>query len=299
MAHYPEKVYLNGEIVASSEAKISVFDRGFLFGDGIYEVMIQINGHFFFGDAHLKRLAGCLKKVNIAFDTADLQNHIDRLLEATDLKSKNCLLYMQVTRGVAPRKHSFPEKTGPTLMMYALPYELPEVNTQLASVVTQPDFRWHRCDIKMTSLLGNVMANDFAIRNGHYEAVFHREGKMTEGSHSNLFFVKDGTVYTHPADRHILNGITREIVLKICRDAGIPYREEAISFETVSMMDEAFLTGTSTQIAAIKQLDTHMFQEGGKPGSITAKLQELFLQLKNNYSPSMNYEDSSNLVKAL
>lgn len=299
MANYPEKVFLNGEIIASSEAKISVFDRGFLFGDGIYEVMIQFNGHFFFGDAHLKRLAGCLKKVNITFDTTLLNGYIDHLLGATGLQSENCLLYIQVTRGVAPRKHSFPENTDSTLMMYAVPYELPEVNTQLVSVVTQPDFRWHRCDIKMTSLLGNVMANDFAIKNGHYEAVFHREGKMTEGSHSNLFFVKDGMVYTHPSDSYILNGITREIVLKICRDADIPYREEAITFEAIPMMDEAFLTGTSTQIAAIKQLDTHVFQEGTSPGAMTEKLQELFLKLKNNYHPEMNYEKSSNLLNAL
>lgn len=299
MANYPEKVFLNGEILESSEAKISVFDRGFLFGDGIYEVMIQFNGHFFFGDAHLERLAGCLKKVNIAFDTNRLKLQIDRLLKATGLQSENCLLYMQVTRGMAPRKHAFPDHTTPTLMMYALPYELPEVNTQLVTVVTEPDFRWHRCDIKMTSLLGNVMANDFAIKNGHYEAVFHRDGKMTEGSHSNLFFVKDGTVYTHPADTRILNGITREIVLKICRDADIPYREEAIPFEAIGMMDEAFLTGTSTQIAAIKQMDAHVFREEAGPGALTKKLQELFLQLKNDYHPAMNYEDSSNLLNAL
>ena len=299
MANYPEKVYLNGEILESSEAKISVFDRGFLFGDGIYEVMVQINGHFFFGDAHLKRLADCIEKINIEFDTATLKDKIDILLKASNLESKDCLVYIQVTRGVAPRKHSFPKKTTATLMMYAVPFIVPDVNINLVSVVSHLDFRWHRCDIKMTSLLGNVMANDFAIQNGYYEAVFHRDGKMTEGSHSNLFFVKDGVIYTHPADVLILNGITREIVLKLCRDIKIPYKEKAISFKNIHTMDEAFLTGTSTQIASIKQLDDHMFYDGNRPGPITRKLQKLFLELKKNYSPEMSYEGSSSFLNSL
>ncbi len=285
MTPYPEKVYLNGEILASKEAKISVFDRGFLFGDGIYEVMVKLNGNFFFGAEHLERLADCLKKVNIKFEISLLQAEIERLLKATSLELEDCLLYIQVTRGVAPRKHSFPKEVSPTLMMYAKPFVLPEINRQTASVISQPDFRWHRCDIKMTSLLGNVMANDFAIQNGHYEAVFHRDGKMTEGSHSNLFFVKEGVVYTHPADEHILNGITREIVLKICRDTKIPYKEEGIPFELISEMDEAFLTGTSTQVASIKQMDDHVYYDGTEPGPVTQRLQELFLETRRTYTP--------------
>ena len=289
MANYPKKVYLNGEIINAADAKISVFDRGFLFGDGIYEVMVQFNGNFFFGAAHMTRLESCLKKVNIEFDLSTLQEKIDQLLKNTALDSEDCMLYIQVTRGVAPRKHSFPKDVAPTLMMYAIPFTLPEINTKLLSVVSQTDFRWHRCDIKMTSLLGNIMANGFAIENGHNEAIFHRNGLMTEGSHSNLFFIKDGVVYTHPADEHILNGITREIVLKICRDNDITYVEKAISFENIHTMDEAFLTGTSTQIASIKKIDDHIYYEGGQPGAITHKLQELFSQLKRNYTPDVSY----------
>lgn len=298
MANYPKKVYLNGEIINASDAKVSVFDRGFLFGDGIYEVMVKVNGDFFFGAAHLARLANCLKKVSIKFDITSLQEKIDALLKASDLVSEDCLLYIQVTRGVAPRQHSFPKGIAPTLMMYAIPFTLPDVNLILASVVSQPDFRWHRCDIKMTSLLGNVMANDFAIQHNNYEAVFHRDGQMTEGSHSNLFFVKDGVVYTHPSNELILNGITREIVLKLCRDANILYREEAISLENINQMDEAFLTGTSTQIASIKKFDEHLFYDN-KPGEVTKKLQELLLELKRNYTPNMSYDDSSKLLNSL
>ncbi len=280
MAQYPKYVYLNGEITTAKDAKISVFDRGFLFGDGIYEVMVQINGRFFFGNAHLERLATCLKKTNINFDMATLSEKINMHLKAAQLESEDCLLYIQVTRGVAPRKHSFPKEITPTLMMYAVPFSLPDINKTPVSVVSQNDFRWHRCDIKMTSLLGNVMANDFAIQNGHYEAVFHRDGKMTEGSHSNLFFVKDGVVFTHPADEHILNGITREIVLKICRTHNIPFCEEGVPFKEVDSMDEAFLTGTSTQIAAIKKFDDHSFFAGNIPGEVTQNIQRLFSELK-------------------
>lgn len=119
------------------------FDRGFLLGDVIYEVMVQLNGKFFFGAAHVLRLKSCLKKVNIEFDIATLQEKIDRLLKVAELESKDCILYMQFTRGVAPRKLFYPKDVSPTIMMYALSFILPAVNTPLVSVVTQPDFRWN------------------------------------------------------------------------------------------------------------------------------------------------------------
>lgn len=288
MANYPEKVYLNGEILDASEAKISVFDRGFLFGDGIYEVMLQINGSFFFGQEHLDRLAECLRKINIDFEVATLTNVIDNLLLASRLHNKDCLLYIQVTRGVAPRKHAFPAQIEPTVMLYALPFVLPKINDKPISMVTQKDFRWHRCDIKMTSLLGNVMANDMAIKEGDYETVFFRDELVTEASHSNIFFVKDNIVYTHPADEHILNGITREIVIQLCKDNTIEIHQEAIAQKDIIKMDEAFLTGTSTQIASIQKIDTHFYYQGNNVGPITRKLQGLFLNLKNTYAQIEN-----------
>jgi len=284
MADYPNKVYLNGQVLNGQDAKISVFDRGFLFGDGIYEVMLQIDGSFFFGQEHLNRLADCLQKINIVFDTTSLPDIIDNLLIANNLHQKDCLLYIQVTRGIAPRKHAFPEAIQPTVMLYAQPCDLPEINNKPISVITQKDFRWHRCDIKMTSLLGNVMANNNAIADGHYETVFYRNGKVTEASHSNIFFVKDGVVYTHPADEHILNGITREIVLQLCRDHKIPFEENAIQYADIAEMDEAFLTGTSTQIASIQKMDEHLYYQGNETGELTKKLQQHFLNLKQTYA---------------
>ncbi|MCL4126726.1 UNVERIFIED_CONTAM: hypothetical protein GTU68_040801 [Idotea baltica] len=284
MANYPENVYLNGEIIPAIKAKISVFDRGFLFGDGIYEVMLQIDGSFFFGQEHLDRLAACLRKINIEFDVTTLSVTLEKLLKASNLVEKDCLVYIQITRGVAPRKHAFPKDIEPTIMAYALPFILPEINKKTISVVTQKDFRWHRCDIKMTSLLGNVMSNDMAIKNGHFETVFYRDGKITEASHSNIFFVKNDIVYTHPANENILNGITREIIIQLCKENNIAILEEAISQEDIYQMDEAFLTGTSTQIASIKKMDDHLYYHKNKIRYVTKKLQQLFLNLKNNYN---------------
>jgi len=277
---YPDKVYLNGQIVASAEAKISVFDRGFIFGDGLYEVMVQINGNFFYEKEHLARLQSGLHKVNIDFDVAILKNEIPKLLHAAQLRDVDCMLYIQITRGVAPRQHSFPSNIKPTVMMYAVPKLLPEINLVNAHVITRKDFRWSRCDIKMTSLLGNVMLNEEAMQHDCYETILHRNGVFTEASHSNLFFVKDGEVYTHPADEHILNGITRIVVIELCHLLGIKIIEEAIKVAEIDSIDEAFLTGTSTQIAAIQNIDDHQLYSGNKKGPITKRLQEAFLKLK-------------------
>lgn len=277
---YPDKVYLNGSIVPYKEAKISVFDRGFIFGDGLYEVMVQINGKFFYEEAHLNRLQDGLKKTNIKFDVSTLPNEISKILEASALMTKDCMLYIQITRGVAPRQHSYPSDIEPTLMMYAAPKVLPEINDVNAKVISRDDFRWSRCDIKMTSLLGNVMLNEEAMLHECYETIMHRNGVFTEASHSNVFFVEDNIVYTHPADEYILNGITRIIVLELCKSLNIEIKESPISVDDLTTIDEAFLTGTSTQIASIQQIDSHILYTGNNKGPITRKLQEAFLKLK-------------------
>ena len=280
MNHYPKKVYLNGEIVDTNLAKIAVFDRGFLFGDGIYEVMVQINGRFFYSDAHLKRLQFCLDKININFDVETIPPIIDALLVASDLVNEDCLLYIQITRGIAPRTHSYPKNINPTVMMYAVPKKLPAINLINASVVTSNDYRWDKCDIKMTSLLGNVMANEFAVQQNCFETLFVRNGVITEASHCNVFFIKEGVVNTHPANEFILNGITRQIVIDLCNQLKIKVVEKGVVFSDIENFDEAFLTGTSTQIASIKQLNNHTFYQGNKIGAVTKKLQQAYLELK-------------------
>lgn len=278
--NYPDKVYLNGSIVNPADAKVSVFDRGFIFGDGLYEVMVQINGKFFYEKEHLDRLKSGLLKINIDFDVSLLSNEITTLLKVAELTDKDCMLYIQITRGVAPRQHSFPNDIKPTVMMYAVPKLLPEINTTNAHVITRSDFRWSRCDIKMTSLLGNVMLNEEAMQHECYETILHRNGVFTEASHCNVFFVKNGVVYTHPADEYILNGITRIIVIELCRALGIEIKETPISLQEIDTVDEAFLTGTSTQITAIQKIDNHLLFTENKKGPVTQKLQEAFLKLK-------------------
>lgn len=280
MAQFPEKVYLNGEIIPSEKAQISVFDRGFIFGDGIYEAMAQINGAFFYEEAHLARLAEGLSKINIRYDVGQIPEEVNKLLAATNLIGKNCFLYIQITRGVAPRQHSFPKDIRPTVFMYALPKVLPDINTLHANVITREDFRWSRCDIKMTSLLGNVMLNEEAMQQECYETVLYRSGMVTEASHCNVFFVKDRVVYTHPANEFILNGITRLVVVQLCQELGLELREEAVPMDKIREMDEAFLTGTSTQIASIRQMDDHVYYQNNNVGPITKMLQEAFLRLK-------------------
>ena len=280
MKGFPDKVYLNGEIIDPVAAKISVFDRGFIFGDGIYEAMVQINGRFFYEDAHLKRLDYCLKQIQIDFNVDRLKSEITKLLAASGLTNKDCFLYIQITRGIAPRKHGFPTDVTPTVLMYAVAKTLPEINDLHMETVSMKDFRWERCDIKMTSLLGNIMANEFAMQNNCYETILVRDGVVTEASHCNVFFVKDGIVYTHPANEHILNGITRQIVLEMCDNLNIKVIEEGILFNSIAAMDEAFLTGTSTQIAAIKRIDGHYFYTNNNIGPVTRRLQEAYRVLK-------------------
>lgn len=288
MGNYPTKVYLNGEILDHDEACISVFDRGFLFGDGIYEVMVQLNGSFFFERQHLQRLNKCLGQIGITYAMDMLPELINALLSACDLEKKDCLLYIQVTRGVAPRKHAYPADTEPTIMMYAIPFKLPDINNKHLEAITLPDHRWARCDIKMTSLLGNIMANDAAVKQGAYEAILIRDGMITEASHSNVFFIKNDVVYTHPADEYILDGVTRQLVIKLCHDLGVEVIEKAVHQAEVTQMDEAFLTGTTTQVASLKRLDDHYFYHDEGIGPMTKRLQNAFLELKKGFAYNKN-----------
>ncbi|TLP79179.1 aminotransferase class IV [Maribacter sp. ACAM166] len=282
--NYPKKVYLNGNIVNPEDAKVSVFDRGFIFGDGIYEVMVQIGGEFFYEEAHLNRLQEGLNKINIDYDTNKLSPAINQVLSATELTGKDCMLYIQITRGVAPRQHSYPADITPTVMMYAVPKVLPDINKVNARVISRDDFRWSRCDIKMTSLLGNVMLNEEAMQHDCFETILHRQGVFTEASHCNVFFVKKDVVYTHPANEFILNGITRQVVLELCQSLNIEVKETPVSKNHIHTIDEAFLAGTSTQIVSIQKIDDHALYTDHNIGAVTHRLQEAFLKLKNRNS---------------
>ncbi|NER15931.1 aminotransferase class IV [Spongiivirga citrea] len=279
---FPAYVSLNGEVIPTSEAKISVFDRGFNFGDGVYEGLLIVNGVILFEDAHWNRLQRSLKALDMSSDIAQLKLRIRTYLQHEEVAKNSAFLYVQISRGVAMRGHQYNKSISPTVFMYAINREVTDINETFLDTISTPDNRWHRCDIKMTSLLGNVMAKTKAINTNCYESIMVRNGLITEGSHCNAFFVKNGRVFTHPADHHILNGITRLKVVELCNELGIPFTEQAVAYSELKTMDEAFLTGTSTQIARIHKIDDHEFDINFK-NSITMRVQYAYAKLKRAY----------------
>lgn len=259
---------------------MSVFDRGFMFGDGIYEVTPFYRGQPFRLQEHLDRLKYCLSEIKLPFDLSVLEPLMFEALFRSGLTDKDAAVYIQITRGPAPRTHYFPQDPKPTLLLYAFPVQLENFQEKRWEVLVSEDFRWHRCDIKSTALLANTMSNDDAIMDGYDENLLVRDGFFTEGSHSTAFFVKDHTIYTHPEGPNILSGITRKVVLEICRDLGITCQEEPFLVEEISKAEEVFLTGTTTQITSVSVLQDrrHVLFRGEK-GEITERLQKEFYKI--------------------
>ena len=272
-------VYLNGSYVDADKAMISVNDRGFFFADGVYEVIRVYDGRPFLMDAHMRRLNNGLCALRIRTDMVDgLAGIAEKLLADNGLTTGDSTIYMQVTRGAAPRKHAFPEAgVDPTVYVAAKKFTLyPSTYfSDGVAAVTVPDTRWARCDIKSISLLPNVLANQVAHDHDGFEALFVKDGVVIEGSHSNLFGVLDGTLITYPSCNYILSGISREIVLQLARELKIPTREGAIPFDRVYDAEELFLSGTTTEVMPVTTLDGRKIA-GGRPGPITTRLMEAF-----------------------
>ncbi|UJH92385.1 aminotransferase class IV [Antarcticibacterium sp. 1MA-6-2] len=227
---YPQEVYFNGKWMKPGEAYISVFDRGFMFGDGIYEVTPFYGGKPFKLKEHLKRLQYCLDQVQIKFEAFSLEALMAEAVSRAGLAEADAAVYIQVTRGVAPRSHFFPENIEPTVLLYAYKINLRGFETNPLNVLASEDKRWHRCDIKATALMGNILANEEAIANNFDENIMVRNGYFSEGSHTNIFFVKNATVYTHPEGPHILSGITRQVVIDLCTQLRIKFKLGSCSF---------------------------------------------------------------------
>ncbi|MCM4154520.1 aminotransferase class IV [Christiangramia antarctica] len=281
---YPEIVYFNGEWMKYDQAKISVFDRGFMFGDGIYEVTPFYEGKAFGLQEHLARLQYSMDEIMIELDAASLKPIMVEAISKSGLSSADAAVYIQVSRGVAPRTHYFPEDVEPTILIYAFPASLKAFENKQWSVLVSEDLRWHRCDIKSTSLLANVKSNTQSHRLGLDENLLLRNGLFTEGSHSTIFFIKNNVVYTHPEGPQILSGITRKFVMEICKELNIDVIEEAFPFSHLNTVDEAFLTGTTTQVMAVKEMFTDGNKIYDKPeiGSLTRKIQQAFIQKTRN-----------------
>lgn len=254
-------VFLNGASLPKSEARISPDDRGFLFGDGIYEVVRAIDGRMIDLDRHLARLTGGAAALALALDqaggTAGVQAAWEHLLRVNALDEGEALCYAQLTRGAAPRAHAYPDaSTPPTLYAFTARITPPDALRETgAQVITSPDLRWARCDLKTVNLLPNVMAKQAAAVAGAFEAVLVREGIVTEASHSSVFAVVDGTLRTHPLGPYILPSVTRAVVLELAAALGIPAREDAFTLDTLRAADELFLASTTADVMPVVTLD--------------------------------------------
>jgi len=266
-----DTAYFNGKFLNKDEIKISPDDRGFLFADGVYEVVRWYGGFFYDLDSHLTRLIRSLRELRINWPNADSFPAIsNNLIKLNKLENQPALVYLQVTRGVARRSHSFPSsEVTPTA--YANTWGIkPDRHLKETGikVMLKEDIRWKRCDIKSVSLLPNVLGNQAANENGYKECVFARDGFITEGSHSNIFFVTDGTLFTHPESNYVLSGITRKNILRIAHECGIKIREEAVHENMIRFIQEAFITNTSDEVVPVIELGGNTLGEG-VPGPIT------------------------------
>ena len=256
--------YLDGEFLPLAEARVSVLDRGFIFGDAVYEVMVALEGRLFALDEHLERLARSLAAVQIRdpLTAAEWRAMLARLVEANGDGDQS--IYVQVTRGVAERDHVFPPDTAPTVfaMSRAL---VPRAGVDRVDAVVLEDNRWLRCDIKATALLPNLLLRNQAVAAGAYEAVLVRDGEVTEGSSSNVFMVKDGRVWTPPLSHLILPGVTRALLIDVLQGCGIEVAEAPVPIALLRAADEIWFTSTTRDLVAVARLDGATVGNGSQP----------------------------------
>lgn len=272
-------VYLNGEFTSRDKAAISVNDRGFLFGDGIYEVIRVVNGRMFRLEAHLIRMDRGLKGLEIPFSSSqrnELVSVMEKLIVENKLQKGEGTIYLQITRGAAlPRTHAYPSSdTPPTVMLMASPF-VPDTDIleKGGHAITVPDIRWSRCDLKTINLLPNVMAAQEEKKRSAGGVLMVRDGYITEGYKNNVFAVFDGTLWTYPDSPYILSGITRDVVFEIAKEKGVPVKLTPIGEKEIRKADEVMLTGTITDIQPVVSIDGRRIG-AGRPGPIAKMLQK-------------------------
>ena len=270
-------VYFNNKYIQHEEVKISPFDRSFLFADGIYEALRTYNKKFFRLQDHIERLKFSLSELNIDFKDFNLIENISQKLSELNNITSDYSMYLQVSRGVSfPRSHNYKNNLTPNIFAFVKPIkDNTDQITNGVKVILEKDLRWLRCDIKSISILPAVMVNQKAIQENAYEAILFRNDLIIEGSHTSFFAVKNNTVYTAPLSNYILSGVTRKVVLDLCRENKIDYREEYNKVNSIKDYDEFFITGTTTEITPIINIDG-WFPGEEKPGTLTRKLQQLF-----------------------
>lgn len=272
-----EYVIVNGGVTDRVSAKVDIEDRGYQFGDGVYEVIRVYNGKMFTGKEHLNRLVESAKKIRmeLPYTSEALAGMMEELISKNELQTG--IVYMQFTRGTSPRNHVFPgTDVAPTFVAYTRKVARPEESMQKGvRTILDEDIRWLRCDIKSLNLLGNLLSKQKAAEAGCFEAILHRGQTVTEGSHSNISIIKDGVIITHPADNHILNGITRQKVLEVCSNEQISYEERSYTLDELFAADEVFSSGTTVEVMPVVEIEGKPVGNG-EPGPMTRSLQELF-----------------------
>lgn len=280
------KVYLNGSYLPIDEAKISPFDRGFIFGDGIYEGINAYDGRLFFLDDHIKRLNRGLDFLGLVehFSQSHWREIMLELLKVNNACQGTYFIYQQITRGEQiPRDHAYPKSPKPTVFITLKASISMTKNTLKGKkAVTVEDIRWQRCDIKSTSLLGNIYAHNQALAQGVDHAILMRHGKVTEAASSNIFIVEDGVIKTPPLSNHLLPGITRKVLIDLIRQNQLPFAECELDPQQVADADELFITGTSSEVTPITTLNQQPIGDG-QIGAMSLQLFDLFNQLKNNH----------------
>ncbi|WP_419608255.1 D-amino acid aminotransferase [Thiolapillus sp.] len=292
-----ELIYLNGGFLPQEQAHVSVMDRGFLFGDGVYEVIPAYAGLPFRLKEHLQRLNASLEAIRMSPPLSDEQwwAVFGQLLAQRGNADQQ--IYLQVTRGAyGKRLHAIPEEVTPTVMAFAtdLAVRDPDLVKQGMSVITLDDIRWERCNIKAITLLANILSQQQARDEGAQEAILVRDGLANEGTASNLFIVKEGLIITPPKSQHLLPGITRDLVLELAREAGLPYAEASISVAELENAEEIWITSSTKEVMPVTRLNGRPV-DNGHPGPIWEKMDALYgackarLRLRN--SPPDNCYD--------
>ena len=271
-------VYFNGHYMPKEEVKISPDDRGFLFAEGIYEVVRWYDNFFFDMDGHLARLKRNLREIQIGWPEEDTFPAVaGELIRQNNIGRSPALVYLEVTRGTAERTHSFPSpNVSPTVYASARTF-VPENSGKESGIgiMLKEDIRWERCDIKSVALLPNTMCFQEALNKGFFECAFVKNGKISECSHSNIFFVINGILYTHPESNRVLSGITRKNIIRIARKAGMLVKEEAVTVEMLKNVGEAFISNTSGEVTPVVDID-NVSIGNGKPGPLTRIIREKF-----------------------
>jgi D-alanine transaminase len=275
------QVFLNGRILPLEQASVSVLDRGFIFGDGVYELIPVYSRVPFRMDEHLTRLERSLgaAKIRNPYSRAQWRSHIYALIDAQPFDDQG--LYFQVTRGVAKRDHAFPKSIEPTVFMMSNPLVNPpaEQIEKGSAAVTAVDNRWLRCDIKSISLIGNVLLRQLSAEEGAAETILFREGKLTEASASNVFIVKGGVIQSPPKTNLILPGITYDVVVELARANNLPLEFRDITEAQVRSADEVWVTSSSKEVLAIVELDGKRVGDG-RPGPAFRRMHQLYQEFK-------------------